>query len=563
MLARAGLVYRTLRHVPLEQLWFYLLRRRLSLRVARPASTRGTNKMALPLTLAAPLPTVEPIVQQGRLYFLNQTAGFELDTPDWRASGMPKLWRYHLHYFDWLKDEIPDHILCAFTLDHWIAHNPPGSEDAWEPYTASLRLINWIGYCFRRCQLGLDIKAAWIDSIAEQGNWLAHNLEFHIRANHLLKNRLALVWFRLLFRVGSGDASLHRACSDLQAELLEQFNADGGHYERSPSYHAICLEHCIALFDALQAAAVSTALLLTLRNVIDKGLRFLQALSFSDGKVALIGDSTLHGAHAWQTLQNYWQQVNLSASIPPTEPASLQHFPNTGFVVWQFGNGKLIVSTGGPSPVYQPGHAHCDAGSFELEWMGRRVIVDSGVSQYAPGPMRHYVRSSRAHNVMAVENQDQNEIWGEFRIGARIEISNVDVRQQSDSVQVVLEMRSHAAARVSYRHRRVFTLQSHQIQISDTVQLNKPALVHSRLHFHPEFQLYQREGVWHLDDDATLSIHVETGESPAAQVEAGHYCPDFGSVLPNQCLLLSMQCQQQGALDVTIRLQPGHTAVSR
>lgn len=562
MLARAGLVYRTLRHVPLEQLWFYVLRRGLPLRIVKHASTRCTNRVVLPLTLITPLPTVQPILQHGRFCFLNQPAGFGLDAPDWRANGMPKLWRYHLHYFDWLRDETPDHALCAFTLDHWIAHNPPGSEDAWEPYTVSLRLINWIGYCARRRQLGLDVKPAWIASIAKQGNWLARNLEFHIRANHLLKNRLALVWFRLFFRTASGDVSLLQACSDLQAELLEQFNVDGGHYERTPSYHAICLEHCIALFDALQAVVVPTPLLLTLRNVIDKGLHFLQALSFSDGKVALMGDSTLHGAHSWQSLRGYWQRVNRSAPMADIDPVSLQHFPNTGFVVWQCGSCKLIISTGGPSPSYQPGHAHCDAGSFELEFMGRRVIVDSGVSQYAPGPMRQYVRSSRAHNVLAVGELDQNEIWGEFRIGARIEISGVDVRQQGESAQVVLEMRSHAAAPVFYRHRRIFTLQSHQIQISDTLHLSKPALVHSRLHCHPEFQLYQHDGVWHLDDDATFSIRIETVEPMSAQVEASHYCPDFGIVLPNQCLVLSKQCNRQGALDVTIRLQPGHSAVS-
>lgn len=562
MWARAGLVYRTLRHVPPEQLWFYFLRRGLPLRVARPTLTRGASRTLLPLTQVSPLPPVEPILQHGCFCFLHQTAGFGPDEPDWRASGMPKLWRYHLHYFDWLKDENADHARHALVLDHWIAHNPRGSEDAWEPYTVSLRLINWIGYCVRRRQLGIEVKSEWIDSIAEQGNWLARNLEFHIRANHLLKNRFALVWFRLFFRVDNSDALLHRACSDLQAELLEQFNADGGHYERSPSYHAICLEHCIALFDALHAAAVPTPLLLTLRNVIDKGLRFLQALSLSDGKVALIGDSTLHGAHCWQTLHDYWQRVSRSPSIPSADPTALQHFAETGFVVWSFGNGKLIASTGGPSPSYQPGHAHCDAGSFELEWMGRRVIVDSGVSQYAPGSMRQYVRSSRAHNVLTVEDQDQNEIWGEFRIGARIEILSVDVRQLNDSVQIQLEMRSHSASSIAYSHRRVLTLKSHQIRISDTVQLNQPAQVHSRLHFHPEFQLYQRDGVWYLDDDATLSIHIETPEPMTDGVEAGYYCPDFGIVLPNQCLLLSMQCHQQGALDVTIRFQPGHTAVS-
>lgn len=562
MLARAGLLYRTLRHVPLEQLWFYLLRRGICMRVGRRMSSGVPRSVMLSLTLTQPLPPVEPVLQQGRFCFLHQSATFGLDAPDWRAAGMPKLWRYHLHYFDWLKDADPDHSRCAFSLDHWIAHNPPGSEDAWEPYTVSLRLINWIGYCYRRQQQGLDVKRAWVDSIVQQGSWLMRNLEFHIRANHLLKNRFALVWFRLFCRTSSADAALLQTCADLQAELLEQFNADGGHYERSPTYHAICLEHCIALSDALQAAAVSTPLRHTLRSVIEKGIVFLQALSFTDGKVALMGDSTLQGGHNWKTLRGYWQRVNGCASDGLADHPALQHFADTGFVIWQQDHCKLVISTAGPNPAYQPGHAHCDAGSFELEVQGRRVIVDSGVSQYAPGSMRHYVRSSRAHNVLTVEDQDQNEIWGEFRIGARLVMSHVTVRKQGDIAQIVLDMHSHAAAPIQYRHRRIFRLDVHQIHITDEVVLGKSAWVHNRLHVHPAFQLQACGRDWFLDHDMPVVIRIEAAEMIRQQLEPSYYCPDFGVVLANQCLLLSKHCSQQDSMAMTICLQPGNTVVN-
>ena len=64
----------------------------------------------------------------------------------WNDIGKEKLCLYSLHYFD---------DLCAINsaartqrhvalIRRWIAENPIGGGNGWEPYPTSLRVVNWI-----------------------------------------------------------------------------------------------------------------------------------------------------------------------------------------------------------------------------------------------------------------------------------------------------------------------------------------------------------------------------------------------------------------------------------
>lgn len=47
--------------------------------------------------------------------------------------------------------------------------------------------------------------------------------------------------------------------------------------------------------------------------------------------------------------------------------------------------------------------------SFEWYLDGEPVVVDTGVYEYEPGPMRHYVRSTAAHNTVHIHQVLQSE----------------------------------------------------------------------------------------------------------------------------------------------------------
>ena len=72
----------------------------------------------------------------------------------WNDPNWPRLWQFHLHYFDWARDWLelalisgqwPNQAaLLEPLLDQWIEANPPGRGDGWHSYTLSLRTRNWI-----------------------------------------------------------------------------------------------------------------------------------------------------------------------------------------------------------------------------------------------------------------------------------------------------------------------------------------------------------------------------------------------------------------------------------
>ena len=63
--------------------------------------------------------------------FLNDSVEFNIYNIDWRASDQPKLWRYNLHYFDYLNADCYNQETKNLLITSWIENNPVGEEDAW------------------------------------------------------------------------------------------------------------------------------------------------------------------------------------------------------------------------------------------------------------------------------------------------------------------------------------------------------------------------------------------------------------------------------------------------
>jgi hypothetical protein len=82
----------------------------------------------------------------------------------------------------------------------------------------------------------------------------------------------------------------------------------------------------------------------------------------------------------------------------------------------------LIADFGRVCPDYLPAHAHADMFSYELTIGGQPVVVDSGVFEYTEGEWRTWFRSTAAHNTVGVDDRDQSEMWGSFRVGRRARV---------------------------------------------------------------------------------------------------------------------------------------------
>ena len=91
-------------------------------------------------------PPLRPASMPGpaRFRFLNEEHEVR-DAAGWNDPRREKLWLYQLHYFDDLVAEGAAGRTAwhAALIGRWIAENPPGQGNGWEPYPLARRIVNW------------------------------------------------------------------------------------------------------------------------------------------------------------------------------------------------------------------------------------------------------------------------------------------------------------------------------------------------------------------------------------------------------------------------------------
>ena len=494
----AGRYWRTLRHLRTSQILG-----QLSLRIQKrwrdPARVLNIGPTLLKIPLKPKLIELQPPcpildaekVVKGQFAFINQAAS--LGRPvDWLADGMPRLWRYNLHYFDWMWSLLPeeggDWKSARQLMQDWIDHHPPSeSGEGWEPYPTSLRLINWsilVGLRYREEFLNdSEFQITFLQSIEQQARWLDKNLETYIQANHLFENLAALTCVVSVFEVPASGLLGNRVALMLNHELAEQVLPDGMHYERSPMYHLRML-WVVELLSQLGNPQVSVLAEKSLIHMSEA----LSHLRHPDGEIALLNDASI-GIY-----KDYWQ------SEPSSGPWSL---PDAGYYGYRDKHRNyLVVDAGAVGPDYQPGHAHADYLSFELSMHGHRMITDTGIGTYDTGARRSYDRSTAAHSTVEIAGQNSAEVWGGFRVGRRVNPEVMEWSGDSDSESGMYLKVKHDGYKYlpcNAVHSRSFKWTDEGLEIQDSIQATQETKAVSRLHFSPECELTVDSGEVRID----------------------------------------------------------------
>lgn len=510
---------RTVRHLKPEQ-----LRHQVGGRARRafesPASLLRRAVPPLPGLRGEPAefppplhPNAAPDILRGRFRFLEcaEETGWP---PDWSAQPS-KLWAYNLHYFDWMWSlDFAEARLAA--LDWIETHVPARGATGWEPYPISLRTMNWCGYFFARHRERIladeRLAGALWRSLFLQTEWLAEHLEFHIGANHLMENAVALSMAGSTFKGTDADRWLARGTSLLAREIREQILADGMHFERSPMYHA----RMVHVFDALSRVGAAEA-----KRLVDAQLprmrEALACIAHPDGEIALLNDSAFG---------IYPPPAELGAE-PSKAPRGAWALREAGYFGWRDDAGNYLVCDAAPiGPDHQPGHAHGDIFSFEWSIGGRRAVVDTGTFDYVAGEMRALCRSTRAHNTLEIDGADQCEFWGAFRTGRRGRPRGVQWQPSPDGFE--LGAAHDGYVHLGAVHARQFRWKAPgTLRIADTVEARKPGIIRRFLHFHPDCDIA-------LESGRALRVEWKGGGmrigwgSGEGRVAESWYCQRFG-----------------------------------
>lgn len=461
------------------------------------------------------------------------------DAADWNDPRRDKLWLYNLHYFDDLTaagaaSRIDLHRVL---VDRWIAENPPPQGTGWEPYPCSLRSINWVKWALA----GQPLKADWRHSLAVQARWLRRRLEIHLLGNHLFANAKALLFCGLFFGGDEAEAWLRCALRILRRELAEQVLADGGHFERSPMYHALMLEDVLDALNAIRrlapAGSPAKTLVPVLEAVTAPMLRWLAAMTHPDATLGHFNDTAQGIAPSLIQLQRY--ALRLGLALPAPADQSLLRLESSGYVRATLGPAVALLDVAPIGPDYLPGHAHADTLSFELSLAGRRIIVNGGTSCYGSGPTRQRERSTASHSTVEVAGQDSSQVWSGFRVGRRARPSPVNVSRTPDRLQIACSHDGYAHLPGKPRHQRTWAFDTASLTVTDLV--TDPALpAVARFILAPGLTLKPAdEQTWLVSagPQGLARVDVIRGSSAA---EATHHAPRFGVIEATQCLAVTL-----------------------
>ncbi len=487
-------------------------------------------------------------VLAGRFTFLGETA--ELGTPDWRRRHGSHLWSFHLQYQEYLTDlawaamaTAGNELLARVEelVESWMESAGRGGGDAWEPYVLARRSANWIRTLLLiGGRMRPEVQSRMTGSLHAQLRRLDQRIEYHLLGNHLLADLHALALGGLFF---GGQRALkwrRERMPQYWEALLDQVLPDGMHEERSPMYHAIVLADAIELATLAQAAGFAASP--EVRDVLAKMTRVLRLLCRPDGTLHLFNDC-VNG----ETPPPAAILGRAARLVPPAadEPHGAWALPDAGYWgVTRPDGSRLIVDCGIPGPPWQPGHAHCDLLSFELDLRGHPLFVDSGVAGYGGHPLREYARSTRAHNTLSVDGLEQSEVWSTFRMGRPAE--PVDPSASGDERAWRFEGGCRPFHDRASLHRRRLELRGDGLEVADTVSGASGRTITSWLHLHPAWRAFSEGGGWRVDGpggritvrfrgvDRVELVAGERGPRPQ-----GWHCPEFGKALVSQVFELT------------------------
>ncbi len=456
----------------------------------------------------------------GKLRFLNEEISYRTFI-DWKDENKSKLWRYNLHYFDYLpilanyfKNSGDKSSLNRIKqlLDSWIKNNQPVRGDGWEPYPLSLRIVNWIKTILILSG-NIPNEEQIFKSLCFQCSFLNKSVEYHLGGNHIVKNGKALVFGGVFF---GREKWLKRGMAILEKGLKEQILNDGGHFERSPSYHGIVLEDYLDVVNILGGKKDWS-------EQLEKMMSFLVNMSHNDNCPALFNDSSIHGQATTNSLQNYFFKLTATKLINSSD---IFNYPESGYYGEGSNQSKLIIDCGPFTAENLPAHGHCDILSLEFSYKGERMIVDSGNYDYEQSEMRNYCRSTKAHNTVAVGNYEQHELWSVFRAASLSKPNKCKV-EYSDNIYSFSGSYSHYSG--DYSHfRQVLYCESIFLAIKDVIKSKKELPMTAFLHFSDktsDFTVKQDKISFVCNHQP---MELKTGNNIKLKLTSEWYCPDFG-----------------------------------
>jgi len=336
---------------------------------------------------------------------------------------------FSLHRFGWLLRWLSLHPAQkdlqeanSVILD-WISQiSPKKHHAAWETYSVSERVVNWLLYlcateayqCFDEATLN-TLEA----SLLEQLYYISHQLEYHNKTcnNHILNNARALYIGGRILRLP--EISM-LAEAIFQRHLPDLINAAGVLEEASSHYQLLLTRTMLEVWwvahttDDLQYADYLSPLIISMLSS-SLYMNGFSVKEFSE-YFPRVGDVSPDYPVSWFSpcaafidgTESWWGLWNSEIREIFAKVKELPHFVSDGLLEWKWLNPQqspfrlFIYQPDDSAGVYPSGHGHLDFGSFLLYDAEGPIFVDRGRCSYNADKDGEYGFSARSHNTTLI-----------------------------------------------------------------------------------------------------------------------------------------------------------------
>lgn len=309
-----------------------------------------------------------------------------------------------------------------------VPENAPGGATlCWRTIEAGIRMggvWQWALHSFYRSpHFSDDILIDWYKSVWEHG-WRLRN--FHRTGNWLIMEMNGLAQIGILYpQFRKAKAWKEYAFERLVEELDAQVYPDGFQVELSTGYHQVDIRNYQWLIDVCRAYDEPVPTIFS--SKMERMHAVNVQLMMPDGRLPDVNDGGWHPVAPLmdravevypQRADFLWTFTEGKKGSPPD--ATSIGLPYAGYYVMRTGwqrDAVWALFDGGP---FGYGHQHEDKGNLLLHAYGRLLLTEGGNYAYDDSEMRRYVLSTRAHNTIRIDGQDQNR-----RVNYRRELFDV------------------------------------------------------------------------------------------------------------------------------------------
>ena len=481
------------------------------------------------------------LIEKNKFKFLNETHVVS-DALTIKKSNSKKLWLYNLNYFDFLNSKLNKRkrILALDFLERWLFHSNSPQYLGYDPYPTSLRIVNWIKFYLNSNIMDKKIKL----SLYNQTEFLYHNLEWHLLGNHILANAKALIFSGLFFTGPDANKWKNKGIKIYKCQLKEQILDDGGHFEKSPMYHAIILEDILDIINihGEDQNYLPPAFINQLVVTAEKMLLWLSIMSYTNGENPHFNDSTINISNSIKKITKYAKTIGIRIPSPLklNKKINIQTLKSSGFIRVDQKHARTFLDIGSIGASYIPGHAHADTMCFETSFFGDRFFVNLGISTYEYSTRRLLERSTSSHNTVEINNKNSSSIWSSFRVAQRASVFNLKTKNISKSkFEVSCFHNGYNSILKKNYHFRKWIFEPQKIIIIDRTTIpNIPAIANFNLY--PGIKIFKKNNNNYIlrKNNKTVNFSVKQGQ---VKIVNKLYAVEFGNLQKTKCISIILQ----------------------